>query len=164
MKSYELTFHVAEVPDDLADDLLDRLDCVLGEDHGGQPYLTVTADGADCFSAAQAMTTRLHLMGMIVQRLQEDLANRSEIAERLGVTRQAVSNWVRGQRGDDFPAPSNDVAGGVWLWGDVGRWAESHGSCDANGMNYPTREDYDRINGWLVATRERRNDQVSTFT
>jgi predicted XRE-type DNA-binding protein len=150
MKSYELTFHVAEIPANLADDLLDRFDCVIGEDHGGQPYITITADGADCVSAAKAMTTQLQLLGMIVQRLEEDLANRNEIAERLGVTRQAVSNWVRGQRGSDFPAPTNDVAGGVWLWGDVARWAETHGSYDTNGMNYPFRADYDRVNGWLV--------------
>jgi biotin operon repressor len=150
MKNYELTFHVAEVPDQVADRLLDRFDCVIGEDHGGQQYITITAEGKDCFAAAQAMTTQLHTMGMIVHRLQEDLANRNEIAERLGVTRQAVGNWVRRQRGDGFPIPSNDVAGGVWLWGEVARWAEGHNSYDTNGMSYPTREDYDRINGWLV--------------
>ena len=150
MKSYELTFNIVKVPDDLADELLDQFDCVIGEDHGGQHYITTTADGGDCFSAAKAMTTRLHSLGMIVQRLQEDLTSRNEIAERLGVTRQAVSNWVRGQRGDGFPTPTNDVAGGVWLWGDVARWAETHGSYDTNGMNYPSRADYDRVNGWLV--------------
>jgi len=150
MHNYELTFQVAEIPDSLADELLDRFDCVIGVDHGGQEYVTITAGGADCLSAAKAMTTQLQSLGMIVQRLEEDLANRNEIAERLGVTRQAVSNWVRGQRGSDFPAPTNDVAGGVWLWGDVARWAETHGSYDTNGMNYPSRTDYDRINGWLV--------------
>ena len=150
MKNYELTFNVVEVPDKLADELLDQFDCAIGEYHGGQQYITITADGDDCFSAAKAMTTRLQALGMIVQRLQEDLVSRNEIADRVGVTRQAVSNWVRGQRGKGFPAPSNDVAGGVWLWGDIARWAEAHGSYDANGMNYPWRADYDRVNGWLV--------------
>jgi len=150
LNNYELTFHVAEIPDDLADDLLDRLDCVIGADHGGQQYITITADGVTCFAAAKAMTTQLHTLGMIVHRLQEDLVNRNEIAERLGVTRQAVSNWVRGQRGDSFPTPGNDVAGGVWLWADVARWAQVHSSYDTHGMNYPSRADYDRINGWLV--------------
>jgi hypothetical protein len=150
MKNYELTFHVAEIPDVLADDLLDRFDCVIGADHGGQQYVTITAGGDNCLAAAKAMTTQLQTLGMIVHRLQEDLANRNEIAERLGVTRQAVSNWVRGQRGDGFPTPSNDVAGGVWLWGEVALWAEDHSSYDTNAMNYPSRADYDRINGWLV--------------
>lgn len=150
MNSYELTFHVAEIPAHLADELLDRYDCVIGEDHGGRQYITITAEGVNCVGAAKAMTTQLQSLGMIVQRLEEDLANRNELAERLDVTRQAVGNWVRGERGSDFPPPANDVAGGVWLWGDIARWAEDHGAYDTNGMSYPSRADYDRINGWLV--------------
>jgi len=149
MSTYEVTFDVVEVPDDLADDLLDRFDCLIGTHHGGQDYVTITATGGDCVAAAKAMTTQLQLLGLVVLRLREDLASRNDIAERLGVTRQAVGNWVRGDRGSGFPPPYNDVCGGIWLWGDIVRWAEAHGAYDAMGVGFPERQDHDRVNGWL---------------
>ena len=95
------------------------------------------------------MTTQLQLLGLVVLRLREDLASRNDIAERLGVTRQAVGNWVRGDRGSGFPPPYNDVCGGIWLRGDIVRWAEAHGAHDAMGVGFPERQDHDRVNGWL---------------
>src|SRR5665647_1454177 len=130
MSKYEVTFDVVEVPDDLADDLLDRFDCLIGTHHGGQDYVTITATGGDCVAEARAMTTQLQLLGLVVLRLRADLAPRTDIAERLGVTRQAVGNWVRGEGECGFPPAYTDVGGGIWLWAKIVRWAEAHGACD----------------------------------
>ena len=83
------------------------------------------------------MATQLQLLGLVVLRLREDLASRNDIAERLGVTRQAVGNWSAETRGSGFSPPYNDVCGGIWLWGDIVGWAEAHGAYDALGVGLP---------------------------
>jgi hypothetical protein len=150
MTDFELTFHIRELPELLVDDLLDKFDCITGTDHSGQDFITLTASSSSCVKAAKDTMMRLVTMGLSVERMQEDLASRAEIAERLSVTRQAVGNWVRGERADGFPAPFNEVAGGVWLWGDVARWAVAHDRYDADGIDWPTRDDHDLVNGWIT--------------
>jgi predicted DNA-binding transcriptional regulator AlpA len=53
----------------------------------------------------------------------------ADIAERCGVHRQTVHQWVVGSRGPGgFPAPLR--AGGgvrVWRWSAVAAWLEEHG-------------------------------------
>lgn len=150
MTHFELTFHIRELPAALVDDLLDEYDCITGGDHGGRDLITLTASGSSCVGAAKDAMMRLIAQGLSVERMQEDLASRVEIAERLGVTRQAVGNWVRGDRVEGFPARFNEVAGGVWLWCDVARWAVAHHRFEADGIEWPTRQDHDLVNGWIT--------------
>ena len=150
MIDFELTFHLRELPASIVDDLLDKFDCITGTDHEGQDFITLTAPGSSCVRAAKDAMMRLISQGLTVERMQEDLASRVEIAERLEVTRQAVGNWVRGDRAGGFPARFNEVAGGVWLWGDVARWALAHHRYEAGGIEWPTRQDHDLVNGWIA--------------
>lgn len=56
----------------------------------------------------------------------EDLVSGAEIGRRLGVSREAVRKWAKGDR--DFPAPLARVGRSVvWDWRVVRRWAEHHG-------------------------------------
>lgn len=49
-----------------------------------------------------------------------------EIAERLGVTRDAVNQWRR--RPLDFPEPQWTIGGRpAWEWADVEAWAKATG-------------------------------------
>ena len=48
--------------------------------------------------------------------------NKTEMARRLGVTPQRVTNWVA--RYPDFPSPAENVVGvSVWEWSAVDKWA-----------------------------------------
>lgn len=63
----------------------------------------------------------------------DDLVGVSDIAERLGVTPAAVSNWHK--RHDTFPQPAMIIGKRpAWIWADVVRWNEDRGSwCAAIG-------------------------------
>ena len=150
MNTYEITLIVEEVPDHLVDDLIDNFDATTGHDHAGRAFVTLLAEGPDFLSAAKSSYTRLQTLGLCILRASTDLASRTEIATRLGVTRQAVYNWTKGNRHDDFPAPTNPVGGGAWLWGDVHRGAIGHGLTEDLGVEYPTQDDLDLLNGWIV--------------
>jgi hypothetical protein len=55
-----------------------------------------------------------------------DLVGIAEIAERAGVTKDAVQKWR--QRYADFPQPVAQLAATpVWAWQDVARWIEASG-------------------------------------
>jgi hypothetical protein len=83
----------------------------------------------------------LHSAGFEVIGLDFDLVNTTEIADRIGRTRQTVRQYVDGLRGPGgFPAPLG-VPGGVrvWDWGSVNEWLrEFEESGDPE--YHPTRE------------------------
>lgn len=148
---YELTLICTGLDNDEADHLLDDFDCVIGTDHTGQEFITLVADGADVMSAAKTAITKLYCAGVTPERVQEDLVSRQDIADRLTVTRQAVGQWVRGDRGgNDFPRQFNPVAGGVWLWADVNDWAIATGRID-DGVRYPTSAETAAINEYIAS-------------
>jgi hypothetical protein len=65
--------------------------------------------------------------GLVVRRVNEfDLVNVTELASRLGRTRQSVNQLVSGTRGDgSFPPPLDPgvTEGRVWAWSEVAAWA-----------------------------------------
>ena len=97
-----------------------------------------------------------------------DLLTRSEIAARLGVTRQAVQNWTSGRRQDDFPLAVNPVGGGAWSWHDVWAWALSCGRAEDDGIHYPSQIEADIINAWIesgmTVSWTRRPEMKTSFT
>lgn len=94
--------------------------------------------------------------GIRVDRSYPDFVTRSEIAERLNVSRQAVDLWARGERKKavPFPAPISEVAGGFWLWRDVVDWASDNRLAGAYAaVAYPTFADHVRIDAELLDRR-----------
>lgn len=68
--------------------------------------------------------------GARILRIEPDpLVTLSDIAERSGLTRAAVSLFASGQRGSGFPPPVARVTSEspLWLWVDVARWFVSTG-------------------------------------
>lgn len=71
--------------------------------------------------------------GAQIVRIEPDpLVSASDMAERAGLTRQAVSLYVNGERGEDFPTPVACVSGSraLWKWSDVAAWLNRAGKLD----------------------------------
>lgn len=68
--------------------------------------------------------------GAHIDRLEPDpLVNLSDIAKRANMTRAAVSNYYRGQRGQAFPAPVARITSDspLWEWSAVAQWLSCNG-------------------------------------
>lgn len=63
--------------------------------------------------------------GAHIERLEPDhLVSLSEIAERAGMSRQAISLYTRAERGSEFPNPVAKVTSKhpLWDWQEVSEW------------------------------------------
>lgn len=151
MPEYEITFIIGPVSEQAADKLLDDFDCIVGTTHFGEDFITMTSTGSDGLNAARGACEALSANGVHVRRAQPDLLTRSEVADRLDLTPQAVGNYVRGERlVGTWPTPYHEVAGGVWLWGDLVAWSRSVRKEDpAHGLEFLSRADYDEFNAHL---------------
>lgn len=98
--------------------------------------------GCDALSAAlQESVQDLLVEGFEVVGLDFDLVNTTEIADRIGRTRQTVRQYVDGLRGPgQFPIPLGSPGGvRVWDWGSVNEWLRTFdGSGDPE--YHPTRD------------------------
>jgi transcriptional regulator with XRE-family HTH domain len=129
METYDFTFVVTGV-DPHAADFDDRF-----FDAGCDDATIVLRHGvvAVCF-ARQAQSYRAAALsaysdvlktGASLLRFEPDyLVSASEIAARAGLSRQAVSNYERGSRAENFPPPEARImtASPLWDWVEVSRW------------------------------------------
>ncbi len=87
---------------------------------------------AETFSAAIASAYEAMLRaGAEVERIEPDhLVSLSEIAERAGLSRMAVSHYTRGERGENFPGPVAKVTSKhpLWDWPEVAEWLFERGT------------------------------------
>ena len=102
-------------------------------------YIVVTLDVDDAPDRDQDTTAfvydkirRLELAtGARVVRIDLDLVNTTEIAIRLGRTRQQIRKYATGENGKGFPRPYGQPSGvRVWDWGSVQSWAVDQGLSD----------------------------------
>jgi hypothetical protein len=127
MAEYELTFELDEITEAQKDRIYDAYDAVVAV-HGRTTLVTRTASGATGVAAATSAVAELEALGVVVRRLYEDLVSRAQIAERAGVTPQAVG-----------------------LWAEVNTWLVTQGKGD--GFQHPGRHDYLQTNSWLISRR-----------
>ena len=84
------------------------------------------------FSAAIASAYEAMIRaGAKVERIEPDhLVSLSEIAERSGLTRQAISLYTRAERGENFPGPVAKVTSKhpLWDWPEVAEWLFERGT------------------------------------
>ncbi|MBA3670227.1 MAG: hypothetical protein H0W71_09250 [Sphingomonas sp.] len=87
---------------------------------------------AESFAKAVASAYEAVLRaGAQVDRIEPDhLVSLSEIAERSGLTRQAISLYTRAERGQNFPGPVAKVTSKhpLWDWPEVAEWLFEKGS------------------------------------
>jgi hypothetical protein len=118
---------------------------------------------ADAVSAARLLIKRMgdELPAATPYRVARELVNTSEIADRIGVSRQAVRNWSSGERRDGSFPPPMDVVGDqkVWEWGTVNAWLRFNLGLD-DGLFYPSPWELGEIDAYIRAVRLERTTGV----
>ena len=154
MSEFELILAVDALTPEQEDAIYAHCDALISS-HGDSTRLTVTAEGTDVLEGAHKIFALLASLGVGTRRMYEDFVTRGDIAQRAGVSRQAVGLWVRGERLQESPFPGvySTVGGGIWLWGEVDGWLrENVTSYAGEGIDYPSRMDYLRLNMELSET------------
>lgn len=125
MVSFEAISHLSL--EDLSSEFYGRFDGVLVE-RMGRIAVSVYEESDSGIDAAMALIEQLEAIGFSIKRVDPDLVDAAEVATRLGVTRQAVSLWAKGSRGDSFPHPVGFPSGKrIWAWGQITEWAHESG-------------------------------------
>lgn len=122
----------------------------------GIPVMDFSREAASLDEAIlSAIMDAESVAGLQVVRIADlDLVSMSEIAERIGRSRECVRLWVTGARGPGgFPSPVNDPDSRYrfWRWSDVSDWL----SRVLNGM---PRSSEDHVRGAINAMLELRHN------
>ena len=128
---YEFLFVVDGVSFDdqeLTAKIVERFDAQLSVSSGTY-RLAVTGEGASALEAMQSLLPQLSALAPALKllRLDPDLVGISDIAERVGRSRQNVQQWVDGDRNSARPFPPAEGMVGrslAWRWADVDSWLE----------------------------------------
>jgi hypothetical protein len=116
--------------EDLGQAFYAQFDGVLAE-RCGRIGVWVYVEASSALHAAMSVIPRLEEIGFSVVRVDQDLVDGPEIANRLNVSRQAVQHWAVGTRGSSFPVPVGFVGGKrLWTWGQIAEWARREGKTD----------------------------------
>ncbi len=121
----------------------------------GIPVMDFSRRAASLYEAiSSAIADAESVDGLRVVRIADlDLVSMSEIAARVGRSRECVRLWVTGARGPGgFPSPLNDPDSRYrfWRWSDVSDWL----SRVLNGMPWSSE---DHVRGAINATLELRH-------
>ncbi len=97
----------------------------------GQTRLMAFIQAVEAVDAVLRVQANLRCLvpGARVVGVVEDYVSISDIAQRIGVNREAVRHWVNGTRGSgDFPRARSVVGGNVkiWDWAAVNAWLQDN--------------------------------------
>lgn len=129
MKTFEFSI-IASGLDPEANDFADRLfnagcnDATISFQKG-HIILDFAREAESLEEAISSAVENTAKAGATVDRIEPDpLVSLSEIAARSNLTRSAISNYVKGERGKDFPAPVARVTedSSLYDWATVARW------------------------------------------
>ncbi len=138
MNTYNLTLLVTGIDENHLDDIYKATNGVANVEISNTWASTVGFDiEADTFADAvlQAISEVERVPGLTVVRVEPDqLVWASEIAGRVGRTRQSVDQLVKAQRGPGaFPAPvSGNVRNPLWRWAEVEAWFAAYEDREAD--------------------------------
>ncbi len=153
MTEHLLTFVTAPIEDDqLINSLMELLDASVTV-QGGLTTVEMLMDGPSGFGAAKTGYAALETLGVTVLRLMPDLVNMATIATRAGVSRQAVSTWLKDSK-DGFPeAFALAGSGPVWDGAEINRWLRSCGVHESVAWDIASVTDAHRFTNWLINLR-----------
>lgn len=133
MKTFEFTV-IASGMDPHTDDFEDRFFAAGCDDatisfQKGALVLEFTRAAASLADAVRSALLNVLQAGAKPVHVEPDyLVSLSDIAERGGVSKAAVSLYAKGERGKDFPAPVARVTteSPLWDWVEVADWMHRH--------------------------------------
>jgi len=129
MKTHEFTI-IASGLDPHADDFEDRLyeagcsDATISFQRGAI-IIAFAREAKDFAHAVVSALEDVRKAGAKIERLEPDtLVTLTDIAERTGLSKAAISLYGKGERGKAFPAPIARVTSDspLWDWVDISRW------------------------------------------
>jgi hypothetical protein len=134
MSSHDFAFIVSGI-DPHAEDFADRFFEAGCDDATliltrGLVAVCFSREEADYLHAVVSAYRDVLKAGATVERFEPDfLVSQSEIAKRANLTKAAVSLYVSGERGADFPRPHARVTSSspLWDWVEVSSWLHHHG-------------------------------------
>jgi hypothetical protein len=91
----------------------------------GHIILDFAREASSADEAIASAVANVRSAGATVDRIEPDpLVSLSEIAQRAGLTRAAVSQYAGGHRGNSFPAPVARITSNapLWRWASVAAW------------------------------------------
>jgi hypothetical protein len=108
-------------------------------------------------AAVEAARKILHVFPEVkVLDVDQELVSASDIAFRIGVSREAVRLWIEGHRGPgEFPSPIGVVGNGksrVWRWNDVHFWLR-HNFRIGDDETYLTPQQVAELNAALLQVK-----------
>ncbi|EQA6227451.1 helix-turn-helix transcriptional regulator [Enterobacter ludwigii] len=130
--------------------------------YGNSVYVEFDREAESLDQAIQTAIDNIEASGTgaIVKSVDSALVGLSDIAQRSGLTRQAITLLKDGLRGKgDFPCPVQRISGQspLWDWSDVARWLNESGRLDSKDAH--AREALVRnahtLNKWNLALRMR---------
>jgi len=123
---------------------------------------------AKSFALALASAVRdVGRTGATVERVEPDpLVSLSEIAERAGLSRAAISHYALGHRGEGFPAPVARVTteSPLWDWAEVAHWMRWVGKAKVDDTAVLQARLVKACNDTLTAAKRRRPGPSSRRT
>jgi hypothetical protein len=141
MKTFEFTI-VASGLDPQADDFEDRFFAAGCEDatisfQKGAIILEFAREAGSFADAVRSALLNVVQAGAKPVHIEPDyLVSLSDIAERAGLSKAAISLYAKGERGQDFPAPVARVTteSPLWDWVEVADWMHRHDKLPARAL------------------------------
>ena len=132
MSEYDFTLILSGITD-FTDEQVDSLfeagcDDATVAQRNGRVYMTFSRKSSSMIEAIISAIVNINKANIGAGVLRVDtcsLVNQSEIARRLGVSRQCAENYVNGKRLAGFPAPACNIIEGqpLYFWCEVAYWA-----------------------------------------
>jgi predicted DNA-binding transcriptional regulator AlpA len=155
----EVRFRLANVSGDVeafVRSVADKIDdASVVATHDGVLYVTVSGPGKP-IAVALDLAMRLEELGSTIDDIDDDLVDLSEIAARVGRSREAIRLWSTGKRGaGGFPLPVGVLPGSVkvWDWSSVNTWLAQSQPALADPVRYLDRVERSTF-------RSRRNGKI----
>jgi hypothetical protein len=155
----DIVFSGVDFDDDEVFEALADLPDITWRAQGSFAFATAMIEAPSAVEAANLVTQQVvrRVPSATPIRLDEDLVAISDIASRVGVTREAVRHWANGTRHSNFPLPRGIVGDGikVWAWSDVNGWLRENLNL-GDPEEFPSAHDAALINAMFASVPRRR--------